>query len=308
MNGMDLRRLEFTLTTKCDSRCIHCQADLSPSRTSVMKVEDAHDYLAEATSVSKLESFMVFGGEPMLYPDRVIAIFEKALQLQIPRIDMITNGTWGKDEKQAEKLARRLKMAGLTNLDISVDAFHQQYIPIEYPRNAGLASSKARIDRVIWNATVVESIDAENEYDKKTRQILKTLEPTGIEPFIHKIFPAGRALKNLRQYFKQESLHGPCEGDPILENPLTNPKSICIHPSGSVEACWFLSIGNAKQVPLGRLISNYDWQENPIIRRLVEEGPTGLLRLREAQDFRFEESEYVSKCHLCMEIRRALNA
>lgn len=122
-----------------------------------MKVEDAHNHLGEATSVSNLESFMVFGGEPMLYPDRAIAIFEKAHQLQIPRIDMITNGTWGKNEKQAEKLATRLKMAGLNTLDISVDAFHQQYVPIEYPRNAGLASSKAKIERITWNATVVES-------------------------------------------------------------------------------------------------------------------------------------------------------
>jgi MoaA/NifB/PqqE/SkfB family radical SAM enzyme len=281
---------------------------LPVSRTSVMKVEDAHDYLVEAMSVSNLESFMVFGGEPMLYPDRVIAILEKAHQLQVPRIDMITNGTWGKDEKQAEKLATRLKSAGLTNLDISVDAFHQQYIPIEYPRNAGLASSKAGIERVIWNATVVESIDAKNEYDEKTRQILKALEPTGIEPYIHKVLPTGRALKNLRQYFKKESLQGPCEGDPILENPLTDPKSICIDPSGSVEICWFLSIGNAKQVPLDRLISNYDCQKDAITRTLVEEGPTGLLKLPEVQDFSFEENEYIGKCHLCMEVRRALNA
>lgn len=75
---MKLKRLEFTLTRKCNSQCIHCQADASPSRREVMQVKDAYNYLAEATAVSDLESFMVFGGEPMLYPKRVIAISKKA--------------------------------------------------------------------------------------------------------------------------------------------------------------------------------------------------------------------------------------
>jgi molybdenum cofactor biosynthesis enzyme MoaA len=73
---MELKRLEFTLTRKCNSRCIHCQADASPLRKGVMQVKDAYNYLAEATAVSDLESFMIFGGEPMLYPKRAIAIHE----------------------------------------------------------------------------------------------------------------------------------------------------------------------------------------------------------------------------------------
>ena len=61
-----------------------------------MEVKDAYDYLTEATAVSNIESFMMFGGEPMLYPKRAIAIFKKARQLQIPKIEMITNGVWAK--------------------------------------------------------------------------------------------------------------------------------------------------------------------------------------------------------------------
>jgi len=88
-----------------------------------MDVRDAHNYLAEATAVSNIESFMVFGGEPMLYPREVIAAFGKAHQLEIPRIEMITNGVWGKDRKTAEKLAAKLKKAGLNKVNISVDLF-----------------------------------------------------------------------------------------------------------------------------------------------------------------------------------------
>jgi MoaA/NifB/PqqE/SkfB family radical SAM enzyme len=272
----------------------------------VIDVKDAHNYLAEAATVSNIESFMVFGGEPMLFPERAIAIFEKAYQLGIPRIEMITNGVWGKDKDEAREWAEKLKAAGLNNVDMSVDAFHAQYTPIEYPQNAALALLKAEVEGIKWNVAVVESIDAENTYDKKTKQILKKLEPIGLETNFVKITPVGRAAKNLREYFQHASLDGPCEGEPLIGSTLTNPDSICVEPSGSVDVCFHLAIGNAKEAPLSRIIREYDWQKNSVIRTLVEEGPTALLKLPQAHGYKFQEKDYINKCHLCTEIRKAL--
>jgi MoaA/NifB/PqqE/SkfB family radical SAM enzyme len=303
---MDLQRLEFTLTTKCNSQCIHCQTDASPLRSDVIEVKDAHNYLDEVTAVSNIESFMVFGGEPMLYPKRAIAIFKKAHQLRIPEIEMITNGIWGKNKATAEKLARKLKVAGLSRMIISVDAFHLPHTPLEYPKNVALASLKAGIEKITWNVAVIEFRNATNEYDQKTDQILKMLEPIGLEAHLFKIVPTGRAIQNLRQYFKPTSPYGPCEGEPLTGNTLTNPESICIEPSGSVNICWNLDIGNAKQKPLGQMISEYDWRKNLTIKTLVEEGPTGLLKLAEVRRCQFQEDSYINKCHLCIEIRKSL--
>jgi len=303
---MNLKRLELTLTRKCNSRCIHCQADASPLRKDVMEVKDAYNYLTDVTAVSNIESFMVFGGEPMLYPKRVTAIIKKAHQSRIPKIEMITNGVWGKNKATAEKLAMKLKNAGLNTINISVDIFHLQYIPFEYPRNAALASLKAGIENVTWNVAVVESINATNKYDKKTAQILEKLQPIGIDVGTVKIVPAGRAIQNLRQYFQHTSLYGPCEEEPLTGNTLTGPESICVEPSGSVNICWNLPIGNAKSIPLRRLITEYDWRGNPITKTLVEEGPMGLLKLPEARSFQFREEKYINKCHLCIEIRKTL--
>lgn len=303
---MKLMRLEFTLTTRCNSQCLHCQANASPSRNEVMGVKDAFNYLTEATAISKLDSFMIFGGEPMLYPERTIVIIKKSHQLRIPKIEMITNGVWGKSKETAEKLAMKLKTAGLNAINISVDAFHLQYIPIKYPQNAALASLKAGIKNVVCNVAVIDSINAKNEYDMKTAQILKKLEPIGIDVRLVNIVPAGRALQNLSQYFQQTSLNGPCEGEPITGNTLTDPESICIEPSGSANICWNLPIGNAKSISLRRLITEYEWRRNSITKILVEEGPTGLLKLPEARSFQFQEKQYINKCHFCIEIRKAL--
>ena len=305
---MNLKRLEYTLTTKCNSQCLHCQAEASPQKNEVMEVEDACNYLEEATSVAKLESFMVFGGEPMLYPDRAIAIFQKASELKIPVIEMLTNGVWGKSIKDAEKLAIELENAGLNDVGVSVDAFHLQHIPLEYPRNAALALVKAGVKKVNWNVTVVESINATNEYDRKTKQILETLKPVGIETHIHKVMPVGRATKNLRQYFQKMPLNGSCEGDVILGNVLTNPTSICVEPSGEVDVCWHLPIGNAKEKALSKIISEYDWRKNSTIKVLVEKGPLGLLERMEKGKDKLMMDKYIGRCHLCIEIRKILNA
>jgi organic radical activating enzyme len=304
---MDLKRLELSLTTKCNSQCTYCQAEASPLRNDLMEVKDAHNYLDEAVAVSDLESFLVFGGEPMLYPSRTTAIFKKAQELCIPKIEMLTNGIWGKEKQKAERLAKKLKDAGLNTLGISVDAFHLQYIPLQYPRNAAKASLKAAIEKITWNVAVIESLDAKNHYDRMTAHILKELASLGIEAHIHKVVPAGRALQTIPQYFERAPLDGPCEGETPMENTLTNPQCLTIEPSGSVDVCWHLSIGNAKQTPLDRIIDTYDWQKSPLTKTLVKEGPMGLLRNHAACIEHFDRTKYINKCHLCIEIRKALN-
>lgn len=67
----------------------------------VMDVRDGLNYLDEAVNAANLESFLVFGGEPMLYPARTIAIIKKAQQMNIPVIEMLTNGSWGKRQKES---------------------------------------------------------------------------------------------------------------------------------------------------------------------------------------------------------------
>jgi len=304
---MDLNRLEFSLTTKCNSQCAYCQADAGPWRKEVMEASDARNYLSETAKVADLKSFLVFGGEPMLYPTRAITIFKKARQLSIPKIGMLTNGIWGKKEAEAERLAEKLKNSGLNVLGISVDAFHLQFIPLICARNAAQAAVRAGIEHVTWNVAVLESLDGANHYDKITNHILKELRPVGIEAHIHKVSAAGRALRTMLQYFKKTPLDGPCEGETPMENTVKNPQSITIEPCGEVDICWHLSIGNAKDTPLGQIVSDYDWRKNPIIKTLAEEGPIGLLKRYESRVEHFNRSAYVNKCHLCTEVRRAID-
>ena len=131
-----------------------------------MEVEDGLNYLEETTSVTELDSFMIFGGESMLYPERTIKLFQRAKELRIPKIQLITNGFWGRDPQKARRLASQLKEAGVNDILISVDAFHLSHIPLDGPCDAAMASLDAGIERIRWNVAILESIDASNRYDR----------------------------------------------------------------------------------------------------------------------------------------------
>jgi hypothetical protein len=92
-----------------------------------------------------------------------------------------------------------------------------------------------------------------------------------------------------------------------MENTLTNPQTVTIEPSGSVDICWHLSIGNARKTPLSRIISEYNWQKNPTIKTLAKEGPMGLLKSQRLHIGRFNRSAFINKCHMCVEVRKAFN-
>lgn len=57
-----------------------------------MEVADGLRYLEATTSVTQLDSFMIFGGESMLYPDRTITLFQRANDLGVPVIQLIPMG------------------------------------------------------------------------------------------------------------------------------------------------------------------------------------------------------------------------
>jgi len=266
-----------------------------------MGVEDGLNYLEEAALVTKLDSFMIFGGEPMLYPEGAIKLFQRAKELGIPEIELITNGFWGTNLEEARKLASQLKEAGVTDVLISIDTFHFPHIPLNGPHNVALASLELGIQNVRWNVAILENIDASNKYDQQTKELLKTLSPLNIEAHFNKVLPQGRAKENLREFLPKQSPKGGC---PEKKTALVNPNCISLDPAGWASICWNMAIGNAKRVPLSKLLTNYDWEKHPITKTLVEKGPLGLMSLRESEGFDFQEKKYIDRCHLCSELRK----
>ena len=126
-----LNRIEFLVTLACTGHCKHCSEGDHAGFTEHLDGECAAKAVEEICRVYKIDSLMVFGGEPLLYPEDVCKIFEAGKKAGIGRRDLITNGYFSNDEKRIQEVAEQLAESGLNRLLLSVDAFHQETIPLE---------------------------------------------------------------------------------------------------------------------------------------------------------------------------------
>ena len=126
-----LNKIEFVITNACTGKCKHCsegdhaicgeRIDPEIAAASVRKIADEYD----------IKTVMTFGGEPLLYPDAVYAIMRVAQELDVPRRQVITNGYFSKDAARIREVAQALATMGVNDLLLSVDAFHQETIPLD---------------------------------------------------------------------------------------------------------------------------------------------------------------------------------
>ena len=127
----NLNRIEFVVTMACTGRCKHCSEGEHSSGTGHIDADIAVNAIRELCKNYKIESLMTFGGEPLLYPEVVCKIHKTAAEMGIPARDLITNGFFTKDKKRIKEVVGELADSGVCKILLSVDAFHQETIPLE---------------------------------------------------------------------------------------------------------------------------------------------------------------------------------
>lgn len=189
-----INRVEFILTWDCTGQCKHCSQG--------KKGEGHLDYSKLAGLLTRIkekhpiESVMCFGGEPLLYPDEVIAIFEEAKRADIPRRQLITNGFFTRDPDKIAAVADKLSQCA-TEILLSVDAFHQETIPIE-----PVHTFANRAKHVKLHPAWLVSPEDDNPWNLRTREILAQFGELPVSSG-NMVFPRGNALKYLREYFPE---------------------------------------------------------------------------------------------------------
>ena len=225
----NLNRIEVIETLACTGRCKHCSEGDHARFTEHLDGKIATKAIDDICRVYKIDSLMVFGGEPLLYPEDVCEIFKAGKKAGIQRQDLITNGYFSKDEKRIQEVANHLVENGLNRILLSVDAFHQETIPIEpvmafakYIQNVGIKTE-------LSPAWLVSKED-NNPYNIKTREILKLFTDIGFGLGTgNVIWPEGNARIYLKDYFDlSKEYANPYEDDPRYL------KSILIESNGNV--------------------------------------------------------------------------
>jgi len=231
-----LARLEFVITNHCTGKCKHCQNGEIENKESI-DTEMAVKIIDELTKVYSINSIMTFGGEPLLHADTVCEIHEAAYKNRIEHRDVITNGYFSKDYDTINSTAQKICDSNIGEIMLSVDAFHQESVPIEpvihFARSLINNGFKGLRTHPAW---LVDK-NHNNSYNKKTKEILNIFKEYGVKSTEgNNIFPAGNAVRYLSQYFQKphkDNLFVPCGTLPYT-GKIDNVNSISIDPNGDI--------------------------------------------------------------------------
>ena len=304
---MKVKNVDFLLTFKCPAKCQHCSYKAGPDRVGYIKLKQTIRYLKELTKMQPLKSVWVHGGEPFLYFDYLVKIIKQSKKLDIPRLGVITNSFWAKNEIVSKKKLEKLKKIGLNSLTFSCDSFHQEFVNLENVRNAIKAASYLGFENIYVDSYFINDVSADNYFNRITIENLEILgDIKGVEFHRLPMSVEGRGT-NLTEYLnlKAELPSGRCPMPFWIEGDLQNPDTIEIDCDGNVTLCPGICIGNTNIQPLTKILQNYDVDKHPILAIISRKGPIGLLNLAKEKGFQ-QSQRFVNECHLCYDLRKYL--
>jgi hypothetical protein len=273
-----------------------------------MELEEAKQYVAGASALGA-EIVCTTGGEPMLYPILVKKIISECSRLSFHQIWLFTNGFWAHNKSKAATTARGLRKLGLTKMFFSADSFHQAYVPMESVKNAIEASLESGLE-VSVDARFLGKPYEKNEFDLATKAnleflggLLTKVEVTKAQPMF-----VGRAAESLAKSVKMKPLSEisaeACPGA-WSGGTLDSPLGVDVDEFGFVTVCPGLSIGNAREVSLRKIVEDYNYRNYAVIAAIRDEGLKGLTNLASKHGFAPRRA-YVDACHLCYKTREFL--
>jgi hypothetical protein len=309
------------LTYKCPARCRHCVYASSPDwQADLISEANLDRGLAQLAGkiqpsewgrdVIGLNDGLHFsGGEPFLNFDLLLRAVEMAEFYQIPSTFVETNSSWCLDDDVTRDKLQRLRVAGMRGIMISVNPFYAEYVPFEYTERCVRISLDVfdRANVVVYQLEYFRQFKVLGLKGKLPLEAYVKL--TRSQRFLNgtELFTMGRATRELRSYYAAYKarvyFHQTCQ--PLFlrrwHNHFDNYGNYMPGFCGGISlGSWF---------DLDHLLAEgIELDERPILNYLVNSDMEGLFHF--AQDFGYQEAEqgYISRCHLCLDIRKYLAA
>jgi hypothetical protein len=312
--------LGLLLTYKCSASCKHCMYACSQHwKAEYITSENLYKLLTlmsgmiepgpyGAKNININYGLHFTGGEPFLNFDLLSDAVDIADELDIPSTFIETNCFWAiNDETTREKLVI-LKNKGLKGLLVSVNPFFLEYVPFE------------RTERVIkygYELFGQNLIVYQHEYYKRFRSrdisgrmpFEDFIKSEGRSDFARntEFFISGRAPYKIDQYNiypKYKAIHfanQPCN-PPFMRswhNHVDNYGNFIPGYCGGLSLGSFFNIDKLTN-------EGIELNEYPVLKHIISEDFEGLLSFAEDYGYRENKGGYLSKCHLCVDIRKYL--
>ena len=224
----NLNKIEFVVTNACSGKCKHCSEGEHSFCGERIDPQISACVVRTVAQKYNIKTVMTFGGEPLLYPETVYSVMNAAKEMSVPKRQVITNGYFSKNTEHISEVAKTLAECGVNDLRLSVDAFHQETIPLDIVKIFANELIKNGVPTSLQPAWLVSPSD-DNPYNAKTREILESFSEMQLPISSgNVIFPEGNALKYLAEYFNDSVPENPYVDDPY------DIKCLSFSPNGDV--------------------------------------------------------------------------
>lgn len=301
------------LSYKCTGECRHCMYASSPKwRADWISEGDLERVLAQLAGAIEESphgpdgvgvnfGLHFTGGEPFLNFELLLKAVRTASRLGIPSTFVETNCFWCASDDLTRGRLLRLRSEGLRGLLVSANPFVVEHVPFERIERA------LRIGREVFGRNVIV-------YQELFFNELRRLGARGTVPFedylrrspasvlCAELLPMGRAVYRLAFLYRRlpaRRFFGTSCREELERGWHVHVDNYCNYVPGY---CSGISLGDARD--LDSLRQGVDLDDRPVLRALA----TDLRELYElgVREFGYRELEggYVSKCHLCLDLRR----
>ena len=308
------------LSYKCNAECKHCMYGCSP-KWKADWISKENIYIILKNLSDKIEpspygredmnlnyGLHFTGGEPFLNYDLLCESVEIANELEIPSTFVETNCYWAISDEITKERLYTLRAKGLSGILISVNPFFLEYVPFDRTERA------IRISQEIFGHNVMVY---QFEYYRKFKRLgIKEkmafndyLEIEKGQDFARNVefFIMGRAAYRIDTYnifpkYKAEYfLRDECRPSFIRNwhNHFDN------YGNFIPGYCGGLSLGDCRELDI-LLEEGLNPQEYPILAYIVNNDFKGLLSFSGIYGYIEKQEGYLSKCHLCIDIRKYL--
>lgn len=277
-----MKGIHFLLSYTCNKACDHCFVYGSPQAEGTFTLDRIRRVLDELPKIGTIETVCFEGGEPFLfYP-----VMLEAMRLARARgfgVGAVTNAYWASSAEDAEAWLRPLHELGMPGVSVSDDSLH--YGEGEAARAANV---RAAAERLGMNVSLL-----------RTEKPSVVVNADGMRSVGGSVMFRGRAAEKLLAGLPTRP-YG--EFTKCPHEDLRNPARVHVDTYGNVHLCQGLSMGNMWETPLAELVRGYDPDAHPVAGPILRGGPARL-----AEELGVAHApEYVSACHLCYEVRKAL--
>lgn len=258
----------FHVTYTCPLSCAHCCFLSSPTVKDTLEPElilEAIEYLPKS-----IEMVAFTGGEPFLHGAHLLE-YIKAAKSRGFTTRVVTSAYFGVSEKAANKRISDVFAAGLDELSISWDDFHEKFVPFEAVRRVAHAAVAHGV------STAISSVQVRDSRWTRDRILLELGE---LAPRLSVVTESslnftGRALEELaEEELKDNRFVGPCPY--VLTGPTWGAKGDLLACCGVLPQMDRLVLAKAPAPSMLPHVIAESFQR-PLLQWLFARGPLSLI-------------------------------